>query len=477
MERTDTDTQTWRRKRKWMFINQCIGALAYGLSLNIYFPIEYYYLKDTVQVKNPDLFFGLARASLYLSGVVSSVIGSYYADYTKNVREICLIEDILNVIGNFMYTLYYSPYLILLGQLLIGTTSARMASSVGEISRVYETDKITQKLGIVGLMTMAGSVIGPCTTFFFQYIDISIGNWKWNIGNMTGISMTVFYLFQLGLNYFTLDNVSKEYSLKRGFLVNAVIKNAETFESNDYENATETTPLRIKSSYRCSFNQKYVISLRVILKNKHIVFCLAMAVIQNYARGLIKIVAPIKAEEYLKWKQTDIAKLLVVAIAVGSIPTMISISILTKCVNDFFLYLGSFIFLVLSLLLTGLLPMFKEDEKRTELMFYGTMIFFYISTSTFHIMSRAMLAKFVPENIQSISQGFRNALYEMAIFLGGLSVMLPATYLSETMFAMLVIVSVSLAWYIAEQRTYRNIRVIGINSENTSTRFANETSI
>ena len=81
----DIDTQTWRRKRKWMFINQCIGALAYGLSLNIYFPTEYYYLNDTVQVKNPDLFFGLARASLYLSGVVSSIIGSYYADYTKNV--------------------------------------------------------------------------------------------------------------------------------------------------------------------------------------------------------------------------------------------------------------------------------------------------------------------------------------------------------------------------------------------------------
>ena len=60
-----------------------------------------------------------------------------------------------------MYTLYYSPYLILFGQLLIGTTSARMASSVGEISRVYETDEITQKLGIVGLMTMAGSVLRP----------------------------------------------------------------------------------------------------------------------------------------------------------------------------------------------------------------------------------------------------------------------------------------------------------------------------
>ena len=366
MEEIDIDTETWQRRQKWMFINQCIGAAAYGLSLNIYFPTEYYYLKDTVKVKNLDLFFGLAQASSFLSGVISSITGSSYADYTKNFRKICLFEDVLNIFGNVMYSLYYSPNLILFGQLLIGTTSARMTSSVGEISRVYETEKITQKLGILGMATFPGCVIGSCTTFFFQYIDIAIGKWKLNIGNMAGISMTIFYLLQFGINYFTLNNVSKEYTMKKDFSVVAAIENSDTIVSNCMKYATDKTPLLIKSNYRLSFNQKFMTSLRTIFKNRHVVFCLAMAVVQNYARGLIKLVIPIKAEEYLNWKQTDVAKFVIISMAVGSIPTMILISIVTKFMNDYFLYLSSFIVLILSLLLMGLLPMFKDDLKCIE---------------------------------------------------------------------------------------------------------------
>ena len=111
--------EIWQRRRKWIFINHCIGGVAYGLSLNIYFPTEYYYLKNTIKVENPDFYFGLSQAALFLSGTIASIIGSYYADYTKNVREICLFEDLLNITGNVMYSLHYSPYLILFGQLLV----------------------------------------------------------------------------------------------------------------------------------------------------------------------------------------------------------------------------------------------------------------------------------------------------------------------------------------------------------------------
>ena len=41
-----------------------------------------------------------------------------------------------------MYSSYYSPYLIMFGQILIGTTAAKMSISVGEIARVYETCKL-----------------------------------------------------------------------------------------------------------------------------------------------------------------------------------------------------------------------------------------------------------------------------------------------------------------------------------------------
>ena len=341
--------------------------MAYGLSLSIYFPTEYYYLKNTVKVKNPDFYFGLSQTVLFLSGAIASIMGSYYADYTKNVREICLFEDVLNIIGNVVYSLHYSPYLILFRQLLVGTTAARITSSVGEVSRVYETAQITQKLGILRVMTTLGAIIGPCATFLFQYVDISIGNWKLNMGNMVAIFMAVFYLFQLILNYFTLHNVSKEHTLKKELLLDT------TYENGNMEYRYEVTQIKsleIEDGEELSFNEKYLISLKAIFRHKHIVFCLAMSVLLTYARGLIKIVVPIKGEEFLNWEEIDVDTLWTIPLAAGWIPTMILVTVLTKYINDFFLYLGSLVVLLLSLSLMALLPMVKHNMKASEVTLY-----------------------------------------------------------------------------------------------------------
>ena len=454
--------EIWQRKRKWMFINLCIGAMSYGLSLNIYFPTEYYYLKNTVKVENPDFYFGLSQATLFLSGTIFSIIGSYYADYTKNIREICLVEDVLNIIGNVLYSLHYSPYLILFGQLLVGTTAARLTSSVGEVSRVYETAQITQKMGILGVMSVIGAIMGPCATFVFQHIDTSLGNWKLNMGNMVAIFMTVFYLFQLILNYFTLHNVSKEYTLKKELLLDTSNKNDNMEYEYEYGEVTVIKTLDTADIEELSFNEKYLISLKAIFRHKHIVFCLAMSVLLTYARGLIKIVLPIKVEEYLNWKETDVATLWVIPSAAACIPTMILITILTKYINDYFLYLGSLILLLLSLSLMALLPMVKLDMTVTEVTLYCAVTLDLMSSSMFHILLRSMLAKFVPENVQSITEGFRNALFEVADIFIGLSILLPVKYLSQTMFAMAVMVSALTGWYIAESKTFKNIKVIDL---------------
>ena len=79
--------ELWQWKRKRMFINMCIGGAAYGLSLNIYFPAEYYYLKKTVKIEEPSLIF--SSSSFVLSGAVSTITGNYYVDLKKNYREMC----------------------------------------------------------------------------------------------------------------------------------------------------------------------------------------------------------------------------------------------------------------------------------------------------------------------------------------------------------------------------------------------------
>ena len=452
----------WQKKRNWMFFNHCVADVAYGLSLDAYFPTEYFYLTDTVKVKDPDLYFGLSKAFLCLSGAISSIIGSYYVDYTKNIREICLLEDLLNIVGNIMYSLYFSPYLILFGQLLIGTSSARITSSIGEVSRVYEAKELTQKIGILGIMTVVGSIVGPCNAFAFQYVDFSIGSWKWNTGNMIGICMTAFYVFQFVLNYLTLHNVSKECTLKNDDTWDT---NFETNYNECDDEVTQIAKVDVEDVNKLSFNEKYLTALKAVFQDKHILFWLAMCFLLTYSRSLVTLVLPIKGKEHFNWKPPDIPKLYLIAMVLGSIPTLILISILTKYVNDFFLYLSSLIVLLLSLLLMGLLPIRKlhaHTTDTTKLILYCSIILKQISSGIFHILSRSMLAKFVPENVQSITEGFRNSLYELAALLFGLSVTITVNYLSETMFALVAVVCVLIALYIRHERVYQHIKVIDV---------------
>ena len=230
---------------------------------------------------------------------------------------------------------------------------------------------------------------------------------------------------------------------------------------HDYEEERLRTS-EINNTDKLLFNEKYFITLKALFQNKHIIFYLVMCILLTYFRVLAKLVLPIKGEEYFNWKQTDIAKLWVLSMITGAIPTMVVISILAKYVNDFFLYLSSLITLLLCLLLMGLLPMFKDYGKSAVVMVYFAMSLYLMSSSIFHILSHSMLAKFVPENVQSIMEGFRNALFEVAVFFGGLSVMLPVNYLSQTMFATAIITCVLTGCYIAEKQVYRNTKVIDV---------------
>ena len=106
-------------------------------------------------------------------------------------------------------------------------------------------------------------------------------------------------------------------------------------------------------------------------------------VLLTYARGLVKLVVPIKGEEYLDWKQADVASLWIIGMAVGAIPTSILITILSKYINDFFLYLASFIVLILSLLLMAVLPLIKHDKRSTEITLYFSVILDLMSSGFF----------------------------------------------------------------------------------------------
>ena len=92
----------------------------------------------------------------------------------------------------------------------------------------------------------------------------------------------------------------------------------------------------------------------------------------------------------------------------------------------------------------------------------GIAVLLNFSSYVHSVFSKSILAKFVPENIQATSEGIRNALFQLSFLVGGLTVVFPSKFLSETMFLMAFVISGCTAWYISEQEIFMNIKVISV---------------
>ena len=436
-----------------MLLNFCFVGFSFGLSLTVYYPTEYYYFKDTMKVKDPDLFYGLSWAFLCGSGVVSSLFGSYYADSTKNLRGICLVTNALNVIGNIMYVLYYSPYLVLFGQLLVGTAAARSVASVGEISRVYEAKDLTQKLSLLGVFSTFGSLLGPCTTYVFKSVNTEISGWKLNVNNMVGITMASLFFIQLIINYFTLQNVSKVYNIKTEARKNFLLEIVGDEDASIYNSSDEDK----------SFCKNYIIALSALFRSKQVLFLYALCLFTSYTRTTIRLLQPIKSQELLSWKEIDLSKFSIVSVCSGSIPTAIVLTLISKRVNDFFLLLFALLTNLIALVLMGIFSIIWKNYTLGYVTLYANGIIAAMSTTGYHIILRSMLAKFVPENIQTVTEAIRNASFELAYTIAGIGLKFPSNYFIQSIFGMAIILSFAIVWYLADGKTYRNIKMITLH--------------
>ena len=159
------------------------------------------------------------------SAVPSSLIGSYYADKTKNMRLLFMVKNILCIIGNVMYTLYYSPYIVLFGKLVVATGAARLVAYIGETSRVYESEQLTLNFFLLPIFSTLGVVFGPSSVFVFRLIDIDLHGWRIQVRNIIGVTLAVLNIIHAILNYFTLCNVSQGYTIKKS--VNEIFPSKE----------------------------------------------------------------------------------------------------------------------------------------------------------------------------------------------------------------------------------------------------------
>ena len=143
--------------------------------------------------------------------------------------------------------------------------------------------------------------------------------------------------------------------------------------------------------------------------------------------------------------------------------TALAVNRLSKYLDDLHFLVYSLVTLIVCVLFMAVVPVLADEKTVVTVLFYCVGILKAAFIMAFTISTRAMLAKFVPENIQTVSEAFRSSLEELAYFLAGVIASLPDHYMFETMVTMAFIMVLLLSWLIVNANKFKDVQVIQVH--------------
>ena len=236
---------------------------------------------------------------------------------------------------------------------------------------------------------------------------------------------------------------------------NGINKQNITF---DEDIASETTFVELEMS----FKKGYTMLLNLVRKNIYLLMLLVIGFLLTIPDEVIYLLQPINAVEYLHWNQIDLARLNLVIFAASSIPTSLLCTYISEKVNDSIIMLVGIVCLVISQIFMLVIPILNTTILKTGT--YSISVFASgIYAVAFRVSTRSMIAKYVPENIQTITEAFRMSLTTVADLIGAILISIIVEYLIISLAIFCIISFICLCWVCINMNAYPNIKVISLN--------------
>jgi len=194
------------RKRRATVTCFIIRMFLLGAEYAIILPSIWLYLKS-FGVK--PWFLGIVIGVYPAAALFSPPIVGYIFDKTKRTKEIILVLNMFEIIGNLVYALPFSPWLIFFGRFLAGFGDGFYACANSEIVFTYPLSQRTGMLAFIELGRVLGLTVGPALNFFLSKIDFTIGYWRIDYGTSPALFMALLWILAQILTIFYTSNLSK----------------------------------------------------------------------------------------------------------------------------------------------------------------------------------------------------------------------------------------------------------------------------
>ena len=143
--------QAWKKKRKMCFISFNMFIFLNGMEYTMNITTLWLYLKHIVPNNGERrIFYGLILAAFTVSVMLSGVVVGRIVDKYRNIwlnMQVCIL---LVIIGNILYSLPFSAYLLFAGRAVAGLGSGYKLSVQGEIGGLFSSSELVRANTIIG---------------------------------------------------------------------------------------------------------------------------------------------------------------------------------------------------------------------------------------------------------------------------------------------------------------------------------------
>nr|XP_046248487.1 major facilitator superfamily domain-containing protein 8 [Scatophagus argus] len=193
----------YRRKRKLTFVTIGLIFLLSGVEYAVILPTIWRYLQS---LDAAPYFLGLALSAFSLSGLLSGPLFGHWSDRTRTTKKIILFANLFEIIGNFMYFMGFSKWLLLSSRLVAGIGTGAGSSIFGLLTRSTAPEDRATVFAAVMACRQAGLLIGPAFNIFLRLCDFHLGPFVVNKYTAPGLFMCLLWiLLQLAVVFMFWD--------------------------------------------------------------------------------------------------------------------------------------------------------------------------------------------------------------------------------------------------------------------------------
>ncbi|XP_062848905.1 major facilitator superfamily domain-containing protein 8 [Trichomycterus rosablanca] len=181
----------YKRKKKLSFIT--IGLLFFfsGIEYAVILPTIWRYLQI---LEAPPYFLGLGLSAFSFSGLVSGPLFGCWSDRTRNTKSIILFSNLFEIVGNFMYFMGYSKWLLLSSRLVAGIGTGAGSSIFSFLTRTTVPEERARVFAAVMASRQAGLLFGPACNIFLRLCNFRLGPFVVNKYTVPGLFMCVMWV-------------------------------------------------------------------------------------------------------------------------------------------------------------------------------------------------------------------------------------------------------------------------------------------